>query len=162
MPSMARNDQVYSGMLGIGDQEVWCEVWIQGTAAAVFERPANKVALTLSDISLTINDDDKLVLAGTDVDTGEHVEAIALTAEQTLARWDNARIVWPDNSVWSKATVIATNYRVTAKLKGEVRTLVGAKAVVAGNSGTVFDPLGSNVTLTIVRPAGCVPCGAKS
>ncbi len=160
MPSMARQDQVYVGNLDVGGQQVYGEVYVQGSAATVFERPANVVNITLRDVSLRM-EDSKLVIEGTNVADDEPVKVTALTPEQALGVWANCTVVWPDGSTWAKATVNRTNYKVVVKLRGNSLEFAGATVSMSGSSGTVQVAQGDNFTFTVVRPAGCVPCGAN-
>lgn len=160
MRPMARQDQVYVGNLDVGGQQVYGEVYVQGSAATVFERPANLVNITLRDASLRM-EDNKLVIEGTNVADDQPVTITTLTPEQSLGVWANCNVIWPDGSTWSKATINRTNYQVVVKLRGNVRVFPGAAVSMSGSQGTVQVAQGNNFSFAVVRPAGCVPCGAN-
>ena len=160
MPDMARQEQVYAGTLTVNGEDGYGELWVQGTAATVFNRPGNTLNVVLQDIELSINRQAQLVVTGHQVDGEDVVTIVCTSPEQPLGTWSNVNVVLGDGTKLDGATVHWTQYRVTVKHVGDTYEYPGATVAVTGQNAYVTVAAGADFSMYLAS-TGCIPCGAK-
>lgn len=158
---MARQEQVYAGTLTVNGADAYGELWVQGQAATVFNRPGNTLNIVLQDIELTMNDQAQLVVTGHEVGGEDIVTIVCTSPEQPLGSWSGVTVVLADGTVLKGSTVYWTQYRVYVKSDGAKYEYPGATVAATGATAYVTVAAGDDFTMNIPPATGCIPCGAK-
>ena len=162
MPTMARQEQVYAGTLTVDGEEAYGELWVQGQAATVFNRPSNTLNVVLQDIEVSLDEQKRLVVTGHLVGEEELHTIVCTSPEQPLGAWSGVTVTYADGTKVEKATVQWTQYGITVKREGtERRVFPGATVAATGSTAYITVAAGEDFTMFIPPSTGCIPCGAK-